>query len=765
MRTRELTSLVGLVGVILSTSSACGSDGENGAPGAPGAKGDAGPKGEPGGKGDPGPGGDSGPPGPAGEAGPPGTAGDSGAPSGLPGSDVPSVTKALVDAFANNRALPIPEFPLRAAGTDTVRALQGMTHNVVVSWLEPLTFDDANSAPRFGANADYVAFFGDGWSEAAGNPPQWNGSGTSGRMWVNHEYISNNSATTTSAPTGQQLTLASFLHARGVLTNDVTSSTWAPADIDKLVVSAKAQHGGSWFQIVQDPATGHWSVVRGATAVRYDATSTTLAKITGYTLYGVDHDDAGNPLPAGVVAGITGDCSGAQTPWGTVITAEENVQDYYGDMEACWDGNNKFLPGSGCDPAAAINLDVTPSTSGAFAKISDVNHHHARDGYGWLTEIDVDAAPGEYYGKTTPGVGHRKIGSMGRARWENATFAVDTAWKPLVGQPIVVYASDDRRGGRIFKFVSSQPYTAYMSKAQARALLDSGKLYVGHFGGLDHADGLKLASGVVPSAGAPGTGKWIELSVDNNTDDAPNAPALGAGTKVGTALKSLTWNGIGAFPDTNAVLGALFTASNKIGIEELNRPEDIEYNPVGADGARIYVAFTNHTGRLALDATGKVIDPATHGASAPRADADGAIYALKEATPNTPATSLTFSFYQVWRGSQGTQVFNAACPDNIVIDKAGGVWFGTDGNYGRNKHADALYYLDLDPSHQNTANSTYGKAFRVVAGPSDSEATGPAFSPDMRTVFFAVQHPGEGIYSAWPHGGRPLSSLVAVSFR
>jgi uncharacterized protein len=769
MRTRLLSSFLGLAFVTIGFGSACGSDGERGPKGDPGGRGDSGPRGEPGQPGSPGEAGpkgdkgDSGDPGPAGEAGTPGTPGDSGTPSGLPGTDLPSFTKALVDAYANNRGLPIAEFPLAAAATDSVRALQGLTHNVVVSWLEPLTFDDADAAPRFGANADYVAFFGDGWGTTAGNPPQWNGSGSAGRIWVNHEYISNNAASATSAPTGQQMTLASFLRARGTLTNDVTSSTWLPADVDKLAIAGKRQLGGSWFHVVKDPSTGEWSVNRSATATRYDATSATLTKVTGYTLYGADHDDTGAALPTGVVAGILGDCSGAQTPWGTVITAEENVQDYYGDMEACWDGNNKFLAGSGCDPGANITFNVAASTSGAFGSITDVNHRHPRDAYGWLVEIDTDQAPGEYYGKTTAGVGHRKIGTMGRARWENATLATDTSWKPLVGQPIVVYASDDRRSGRIYKFVSTGNYTAGMTKAQARALLDDGKLYVAHFAGLDAANGLTVG-GAAPTAATPGTGKWIELSVDNVTDDAPNAPALGAGTKVGAALKSVTWNGIAGFPTDNEVLGALFTAGNKIGVAELNRPEDIEYNPVGAE-ARIYVAFTNHTGRLALDATGKLLDPATHGTTAARTDGVGAIFGLKEATPATPASSTTFSYYEVWHGTQGTGVFDAADPDNIMIDKNGGVWFGTDGNFGRNRHADAVYYLDLDDAHKTAPTPTYGKAFRIAAGASDSEASGPALTPDMRTLFFTAQHPGESVYSAWPNGGRPLSSLVAVTFR
>ena len=34
--------------------------------------------------------------------------------------------------------------------------------------------------------------------------------------------------------------------------------------------------------------------------------------------------------------------------------------------------------------------------------------------------------------------------------------------------------------------------------------------------------------------------------------------------------------------------------------------------------------------------------------------------------------------------------------------------------------------------------------------PSDAEATGPAFSADMRTLFLSVQHPGEDRDSVWP---------------
>jgi secreted PhoX family phosphatase len=164
-----------------------------------------------------------------------------------------------------------------------------------------------------------------------------------------------------------------------------------------------------------------------------------------------------------------------------------------------------------------------------------------------------------------------------------------------------------------------------------------------------------------------------------------------------------------------------------------------------------------------------LVDPATFATSSvKRNDKVGSIFAIVEQNPATPASSTSFGFYQAWHGTEGKGVFDAANPDNIVIDAAGGVWFGTDGNYGRNQHSDAIYYLDLDFAHASTPEVTFGKAFRIVAVASDAEATGPSLTPDGRTLFVAVQHPGEAVFSAFPQGnalGRPLPTLVAVTLR
>ena len=52
--------------------------------------------------------------------------------------------------------------------------------------------------PRFGANADYIAYLGDGW-DAAGTP-HWQGSDASAGMWVNHAYTSGPRPKATPAP-------------------------------------------------------------------------------------------------------------------------------------------------------------------------------------------------------------------------------------------------------------------------------------------------------------------------------------------------------------------------------------------------------------------------------------------------------------------------------------------------------------------------------------------------------------------------------------
>jgi secreted PhoX family phosphatase len=681
------------------------------------------------------------------------------------GRPIPDLVRRYTALYAQGTLPATAVFPLPATTSEGIRTISNLDSNLVVKWLDPLTPDSTEKGIRFGANVDFLAYFGDGWDadwrgDVVASAPQFNGSGQSGWLWSNHEYVSNSAPTLTSAPTGQHLTLAKFLRDAGFLTNDVTAPVWPQPAIDTYVANYKRQVGGAWYRIQQNPATRRWGVVPSPNAVRYDATSATLLTLTGQRTRRLDHTDAGALLPPGVVAGIHSDCAGGQTPWGTVVTAEENSQDFYGDLETAWTSAQKFVPGQGFDAGAFINPTTAPSSSSEFSRSAALEGRHDRDVYGYLVEIDPGLPADFFYlsgDESGDGLGHRKVGSVGRARWEGTTFVVGPDYRLPDGKPIVMYGGDDRRGGRIFKWVSERPYRRGMTRNEVRSLLDSGSIWVSHFAGLDNTTGTTLAAtGAAPTAEAPGIGRWVRLSVFSS-DLAPNGAALGKPTKtVGEALRDVNWNRLGGFRNDTDVRLALFTAANKVGVMELNRPEDVEWNPNDPSGTpRLYVAFTNHGRQVALDQDGRVFDPAEHATKSPlRNDPVGTIFSLQEDDPASPATSYGFKFFRVWQGTKGTGIFDAADPDNILIDSKGGVWFGTDGNFGTNGTADAFYYLDLDPRHRagvaGVTNPSFGKAFRVAAVPSDAETTGPAFSADEATIFLSVQHPGEERQSSWP---------------
>jgi secreted PhoX family phosphatase len=697
---------------------------------------------------------------------------------------IPALMRARVDQFA--RGGTVENFPLANATDDQAHGVAGTAHNVVIKWLDPLTEDENIDAPYYGANNDYVAYFGDGWDSdwqngIVGSAPQFNGSGSAGWIWTNHEYIAGHGPGTSSAPKGQHLTHARWLKSAGVLSNDVESRAWSEADVDTYIAWWKKQIGGTWMRVYQQDS-GEWTVDRSAPNKRYDATDATLSAITGYQTLTADHDDSGNPLPTGVVVGIAGDCSGAQTPFGTVITAEENVQDYYGDLEDTWSSNQLFEPGNGFDPGAEVSPDVTPGEGADFGATSDPDQRHNRDNYGFPVEIDPGKPADLYYisakHRLGDGNGHRKIGAMGRARWENAAFHVGRDWGLIDGKPVVMFAANDRRSGRIYKLVSSAPYKEGMKRDEVRSLLDSGKLYVAHFAGLDTRTGFTLYDAddtdcnpdpqgreaeiagkcTLATEENPGHGEWIWMSVDNNAQIAPNAAALGEPAKtVGQALRDVSWNGIGGFLTDNDVWSALFTAGMKLGVMELNRPEDVEWNANYFRGPVLHVAFTKSGRQVALQQNGVKYDPAVQEDRAPRRiDGVGSIFSLREQYPDSPGASLRFEYWMNWLGTRGTGPHDAANPDNLAIDSRGGLWFGTDGNFGTNGTADAVYYLDQDPAHRagrpGVVTPTFGLPFRLASGPGNSEATGPAFSSDEKTFFFNVQHPGEedDPVSTWP---------------
>ena len=76
-------------------------------------------------------------------------------------------------------------------------------------------------------------------------------------------------------------------------------------------------------------------------------------------------------------------------------------------------------------------------------------------------------------------------------------------------------------------------------------------------------------------------------------------------------------------------------------------------------------------------------------------------------------------------------------PDNCVIDAAGRLWVATDGNSPQPPAAaDGVWAMETE----GAARGTSKLFFRC---PNGAELCGPAMTPDMTTLFVAIQHPGE----------------------
>lgn len=665
-----------------------------------------------------------------------------------PAASIPAWVRAQIAAYNAGQSV---GFPLAPALGTKLRTVYGLHPGLVVAWLDALDANNNAASPRVGSNTDFVAFFGDGWdADGEGLAGLFAGQSDAGWLWVSHESLAGTSPAVGRAPSGQQRTLATLLASFGTYAFDPTvAAAWTTAAVETAIRAHKQQIGGTWVRIALDPATLTWAPDLSAVGRRFDATSATRFQRVGYDAARVDHDDTGQVLPADVIVGMGANCSGTRTPWGTVVLGEENVQDLWGDSEPWWGGDNRFIAGQGMNAGQVVSIPRTPSSGSAFGRSTSAATRHERDLWGYLSEVDPTRAPSETY-NVSSGRGHAKWGFLGHAHYEGASFVTTAGGTLQSGQPIVVYAGDDRTGGRVYKWVSAGVYTSDMDRQAARALLAEGHLYVAHLTDLDHRTGTTLAAtGLPPSEAAPGFGRWIELSLSSE-DLAPNAPALGPGTTVGAALQSLTWNTLGGFGSDDAVRSALHSAGHKIGVSELDRPEDVEWNPADPSGhPRLYVALTKHATRVALDANGVRYADASFNAQSPtRSDTVGRVWAIDESDPENPATSKTFHYVEIWHGRSATTsdpLFAAANPDNLLIDRAGGVWFATDGNPGVNGVGDGLYYLDLAPG-----SATYGEAFRVAVVPADAEATGPWLTPDERTLFFSVQHPGDGMTSTWP---------------
>ena len=106
-----------------------------------------------------------------------------------------------------------------------------------------------------------------------------------------------------------------------------------------------------------------------------------------------------------------------------------------------------------------------------------------------------------------------------------------------------------------------------------------------------------------------------------------------------------------------------------------------------------------------------------------------------------------------------------ATPDNLAFDDAGRMWIATDGVDDALGPNDGVFVVD-------TEGPLRGRCRQFLSAPVGSEVTGPAFTPDNRTFFLAIQHPGEVAKASYDNPGSrwpdnhpdfpPRPSVVAI---
>ena len=481
-----------------------------------------------------------------------------------------------------------------------------------------------------------------------------------------------------------------------------------------------ACNGGSILEIRKD--AGRWQIVPDSPYARRITALDTEIALSGPA---AGHDRLKTSVdPSGTrVIGTINNCAGGITPWGTYLMAEENFHGYFsGDLDrhpvvkpdaTATRDPFSFSPFRLLDLSAATpdedaaqpvsehpekrNYERYGVPAGHYAwgrihKRFDVNAEpNEANRFGWIVEVDP-LAPDSMPVKRT---------ALGRFKHEGAESIVNTDGR------LVLYSGDDQRFEYLYRFVTADKVDP-SDRAANRDLLDSGTLSVARFE-------------------ADGTVTWLALTFGQ----AGLTPENG-------------------FHSQADVLIETRRAADLLGATPMDRPEDVEPNP---GNGRVYVMLTNNSQRTAeqIDTAnprqaniwGHLLElrPPNGDHAAERFGWD---VLIKAGNPKDPATAA------LWNPATGDNGW-FACPDNCAVDHRGRLWIATDQGKAwaqTSGSADGLWALETE----GTGRGNGRMFFRVPVG---AELCGPCFTPDGRTLFLAVQHPGTDGTLDYPGFERP----------
>ena len=112
-----------------------------------------------------------------------------------------------------------------------------------------------------------------------------------------------------------------------------------------------------------------------------------------------------------------------------------------------------------------------------------------------------------------------------------------------------------------------------------------------------------------------------------------------------------------------------------------------------------------------------------------------------------------------------------ACPDNLAFDNGGNLWFTSDISGGAMNKGPYVSFKNNGLFVLLRSGENAGEVVQIASAPVDAELTGPFFTPDGKTLFLSVQHPGgqsnslNELTSHWPDGGDSLPSPSVVTIQ
>jgi secreted PhoX family phosphatase len=574
---------------------------------------------------------------------------------------------------------------------------------------------DAQFDKRAGDHHDGMHFF---------PLPYGSSASDNGLLCINHENITQ-----------------SYLHVSGPTTVD---GVRPPAEVDKEMNC----HGVSVVEIRK--TGGAWSLVADSVYNRR-VTPFTEMSIQG-AVAGSDFAKTQYSTDGSKTRGTINNCANGYTPWGTYVTCEENWAFYFkraaGDDANRNAADNKLLARYGIAPGNGGNYGWTTVTGDNYARLdvtasgaggATSDYRNEANTYGWVVEIDP------YNPMSIP----RKRTALGRLGHEGAWFAPVRS-----GKPVVVYTGDDSRNEYIYKFVSAQNWNSADANSADRLAtgdkyLNEGTLYAARFN-------------------ADGTGDWIALAYLQNGLDGSNA--------------------LYPFGSQAAVLVATRLAADAVGATKMDRPEWCAINPKTAE---VYFTLTNNSsssngrgqggsGSQPVDAANpRSYDAVTDNNPDLDGNVNGHIIRWREHGDESAATGFQWDIFAFGaRSSYGAGVNvsgltddnDFSSPDGLWFDDRGILWIQTDdGAYTDTTNCMMLAAIpgtvgdggEVTIGSQKTyvgTNPTADTLRRFLVGPKECEITGITITPDRKSLFVNIQHPGENGDATEPTSNWPVAT-------